>query len=472
MPAHKQFIVDYATAVTEGYAAVFAGAGLSCGSGYVNWKNLLRPLAMAINLDIDREHDLIAVAQFRRNEDCNRYAINQAILNEFTRDACENENIDILTRLPIATYWTTNYDELIENGLKKNNRKADVKKKQNSLAAHIVDRDAVVYKMHGDVNDPEEAVLTRDDYEMYEHLRPLFKTALKADLISKTFLFVGFSFEDPNLDLVLSRIRGLLGESIRQHYCFVARERRDRFGSDDEYRYACVKQELRVKDLRRYGIRAVLLDDFEEITQVLRNIEYRCLLKNIFISGSQSEFTPPWDWERASSFAHDLAKSLVRSDNKILSGFGLGIGSMVVNGALEEIMASKYKHTDEHLCLRPFPQVGSGSVPLKKLWTAYRREMIRQAGVAIFLFGNKSVDGKIVTADGMMEEFAIAKEYGKAIIPVGSTGGASADIFAEILRDKDKYRYLHPHLDTLQNSTDGGKLIEAIDDIVKCLKTA
>ena len=51
--------------------------------------------------------------------------------------------------------------------------------------------------------------------------------------------------------------------------------------------------------------------------------------------------------------------------------------------------------------------------------------MIAQAGVAIFIFGNKRVDDKIVIADGMINEFEIAKQKGKRIIPIGSTGGTA-----------------------------------------------
>ena len=38
-----------------------------------------------------------------------------------------NENVSILTKLPIYTYWTTNYDHLIEEGLHNANRNSDVK---------------------------------------------------------------------------------------------------------------------------------------------------------------------------------------------------------------------------------------------------------------------------------------------------------------------------------------------------------
>ncbi|MBR6666440.1 MAG: hypothetical protein IKL22_12085 [Lachnospiraceae bacterium] len=96
MATKKELISSYGKAVIEGYAAVFAGAGLSRGAGYVDWKNLLRPLVEEIGLDIDKEDDLIAVAQFYRNEKMNRAGINNRIVTAFTSETSENENIDIL----------------------------------------------------------------------------------------------------------------------------------------------------------------------------------------------------------------------------------------------------------------------------------------------------------------------------------------------------------------------------------------
>ena len=199
----NEFIREFSTAIQEGNAAIFAGAGLSRPSGFVNWKDLLRPLARDIDLDIDKESNLLEVAQFYRNCRGNRGGINQRIVDEFTRSVASNENVSILTRLPIGTYWTTNYDSLLEEGIRQANRNPDVKSEPEQLPTVLHDRDAVVYKMHGDATNPAHAVLTKHDFEMYELKRPLFRTALKGDLVSKTFLFIGFSFEDPNLDYIL-----------------------------------------------------------------------------------------------------------------------------------------------------------------------------------------------------------------------------------------------------------------------------
>lgn len=470
MASAQEFIREYTRAVSQGYAAVFAGAGLSRGSGYTNWKELVRPLADDIGLDVEKENDLVAITQYYRNERGTRSSINQKILNEFTKDTTRNENIEILTRLPIQTYWTTNYDELLETTLKENNRKTDVKTTQDSLASNIYDRDAVVYKMHGDVRNPVQAVITKEDYEIYGNERPLFRTALQGDLISKTFLFIGFSFEDPNLEYILSQIRVLLGESERDHYCFFEKIKQKEGESEQDFIYNVAKQDLRIKDLKRYGIQAILLDSYDEITNILKSVEKGYLFKNIFISGSLAEYESPWNEENVVLFTHNLAKELVKNNYQIISGFGLGIGSTIINGALEEIMQSKYKHVDEHLCLRPFPQVFSGTISRDQLWKKYREDMISQAGIAVFIFGNKKVADKIVIADGMLKEFDIAKQLGKVIIPVGSTGGAASQIFDQVNESASDYPYLEGYLNDLATVTDKDKLVKLINEIIKRLQ--
>lgn len=101
MSFKEEFIREYTKAVSQGYAAVFAGAGLSRQMWFINWKEFIEPLAKDIRLDINKEHDLIAIAQYYKNERNSRYGINERILNEFTKDVELNENIRILSRLPI-----------------------------------------------------------------------------------------------------------------------------------------------------------------------------------------------------------------------------------------------------------------------------------------------------------------------------------------------------------------------------------
>ncbi len=463
----KEFIRKYTSAIQKGNAAIFAGAGLSRASGFVDWKNLLRPLAERINLDVDKESDLLAVAQYVRNEAYNRTSINQEIIEAFTESTYTNKNIDIISRLPIYTYWTTNYDVLIEEGLEKANRRADVKERTSQLPHTLKDRDAIVYKMHGDYRTPADAVLTKDDYVLYDKNRPLFRTVLQGDLISKTFLFVGFSFEDPNISFILDQITGAMGENVPEHYCIFRKVQKSDYSLSEEFEYALGKQDLRIKDLARRGIRTVFVDDYDEITDVLSEIESSIKRNNVFISGSADDYNG-WSDDELEKLVSGLAQKLIENNFKITSGFGKGIGSLIVNGALTEIYQSKYKHTDEHLCLRPFPYRIKDANEQKNRYTQYRKDTISDTGIAIFMFGNKKDSlGNVIDADGCWEEYQFAKDNGDLIIPLASTGSVAKRILNKIKANPDDFKYLDGYIDVLETEKDPNKIIETVLKIVE-----
>ena len=62
-----------------------------------------------------RKSNLVAIAQYYCNALLgSRGRINKLLLDKFSREAEITPNHRILARLPISTYWTTNYDKLIE----------------------------------------------------------------------------------------------------------------------------------------------------------------------------------------------------------------------------------------------------------------------------------------------------------------------------------------------------------------------
>lgn len=462
----KHFKKRFLEALNNDTAAIFAGAGLSSPCGYVNWCELLRDIADEIGLDVDKESDLIAVAQYYQNEKRNRGRINQEIINKFTKNAEITENHKILSRLPIENYWTTNYDTIIEESLKINNKKIDVKITPENLATNIPKRDVVIYKMHGDVAQPDKAIVTKDDYETYNNTnRKLFTIALQGDLVSKNFLFIGISFNDPNLNYILSRIKELLGENPREHYAFFKKVREEDYRSIEEYQYNCIRQELKLKDLKRYSINSILVDNYEQITKVLSDIEGLYNLNNIFISGS-AETYGDWEQHEAIQFMQDLAKELISKDKRVVSGFGYGVGSYIINGALSEIYKSKFKNINEYLDLKPFPQLNYQNNNQNNFKDEYRRNIISAVGICIFLFGNKTKNNKIVDTDGVYKEFEIAKEKKLFIIPIGSTGFMSKKIFNEVKNDIGQYTYLKKYLEILEKERDKEKIITTIMKII------
>ncbi|WP_025523650.1 SIR2 family protein [Vibrio parahaemolyticus] len=431
----QRFVKELLKDLTEENLAIFAGAGLSAPAGFVSWSELLRPVAEELELEIEKETDLVALAQYHCNSNlANRGKLNQLLINELSDNANVTENHQILARLPISTYWTTNYDKLIENSLTEAGKIPDTKYRIKQLSFTKRGRDAVVYKMHGDIEHPDEAVLTKDDYESYHVKMQPFINALSGDLVSKTFLFLGFSFTDPNLDYILSRVRVSYSTDQRQHYCIQKLVEPNDGESEADTEYRKRKQELFIQDLLRFGIKTILVTSYAEITDILRQLEWAFRRKTIFISGSAHEYGR-WDSSAAENFIYSLAKEISSLGFRIVSGFGLGVGSSVITGALEHVYMSGRRLDSDQLILRPFPQTEVGTRPIAQVWHDYRTDMISYSGIAIFLFGNKLKDGKVVIADGLIKEFEIAKSNGLILIPVGATEYASREIYCQLLKE-------------------------------------
>ncbi|MBV4447911.1 SIR2 family protein [Clostridium tyrobutyricum] len=465
----KVFIKKYSEAIQLGNAAVFAGAGLSMPSGFISWKKLLEPLAEEIGLSMDKEHDYLAVAQYYYNQKKTRTGINTAIYDAFTSATCENMNLNIITRLPISTYWTTNYDHLLEDELNANNRKVDIKITKENFTMNMKDVSATVYKMHGDAQFPDETVLIKDDYETYGMKRDVFTTVLKGHLLSKTFLFIGFSFEDPNLNSILAWIKSLLGNNVKEHYCLFKSVYKYTGEKDEDFAYRKAKQDLIVDDLRRYGIEAILLESYDNIPNVLEKIETQCNLRNLFLSGSISVRTTSWTIKQAEEFAKILSNRLVAEKVYITSGYGLGIGSAVITGVLNEVKSKKYAHFDDYLKLYPFPQPRVGE-DFRAMWHDYRREMMANCGVVIFMFGNKVDDnGECVIANGMIDEYEIAKAKQAILIPIASTGEASEQIYNKMFSEKTRYPYLEEYWGLLRTEKSPERLAKVIIKIISSI---
>jgi hypothetical protein len=431
----ENFIKSYLKELEENNAAIFAGAGLSVASGHVDWKGLLKDFAEELGLNIEKETDLISLAQYHLNKNANnRNSLNQKIANEFHHGKKPNLNHEILSRLPIFTYWTTNYDRLIETSLINVGKIVDIKYTTKHLANTIHGRDVIVFKMHGDVENPDDAIISKDQYEKYYHSHGAFINTLSGDLVSKTFLFIGFSFTDPNLDYILSRIRVTFENNQRKHYCFAKEIKKDEDELENDFEYRKVKQELIINDLLRFNIHVLLVKEYQQITEILIEIENRFKRKTIYISGSANEYGK-WNKDKAEEFISTLSQELIKNEFKIVSGFGLGVGSAVINGVLKEVYVNKKENLKNQLLLRPFPQ----GEEFKKQWEDYRKDMISYSGISIFIFGNKLENGKLVTADGVAKEFEIAKSQNCLLIPIGATGYKSLELWQEVLSNYESY---------------------------------
>lgn len=465
----EELVREFTRELRNSNAAIFAGAGLSMASGYLNWAGLLEEIIRDLRLDPEKEHDLVTIAQYHCNQaGGNKSRLSQTILNAFSPQKSPMENHRILARLPIHTYWTTNYDKLIEQSLVDEKKVPDVKYTMKQLSVTRPNRDVVVYKMHGDIDNPSEAVICKDDYESYPFRMGAFVSALRGDLIEKTFLFLGFSFTDPNIDYILSRVRVLYEGHQRHHYCILKQVAQLPRETLPDFEYRKLKQEYFINDLKRFGLYTVLVNDYAEITLLLEKIHSSYKRSTVFVSGAADNYgsiAPA----SAEQFLFGLGNRILLNGNRVVTGFGLGVGSAVINGVLAYLDSAGRTLSDNDIIMRPFPQVASPGSSLLDQWTAYRSSMISHAGIAVFVFGNKKdATGKVITSNGMRQEFELCVKAGVAPIPVGATGFMAAELWKEVTTNFTKYyprgsNTLKAHLHSLGDSSRTGH--QHLDDI-------
>src|SRR6516165_8883660 len=93
------FIREYTRELHNKNAAIFAGAGLSVASGYVDWATLLAEIIQDLGLDPAREYDLVTIAQYHCNQaGGNKAKLTQTIFNHFAPAKTPTLNHRILAR--------------------------------------------------------------------------------------------------------------------------------------------------------------------------------------------------------------------------------------------------------------------------------------------------------------------------------------------------------------------------------------
>jgi len=451
----------------NGYLSIFAGAGLSVSSGYVDWRNLLN--SVLDELQIRQGVDLATLAQYHENA-YGRQRLNTLIVDEFSKIAKPNNNVDLLSLMPISTFWTTNYDSVIEDSLRKNGKTVDVKYEQTQFKYHQDKCDVVVYKMHGHKDCPDDVVLTKSDYETYDLKRGIFTQVLQYELIVKTFLFIGFSFSDSNLDRIIGTVKHSFNTySSKDHYCFMKSVSIEECGGDHEkFENDKSIQAHKIKDMRRYGIHTILVENYQQITKMLEYIKKTLEMDYVFISGAVKKDDQGinkyglFGKEKSRAFLSVLTKALIDNNYRIITGFGNEIGDSIVAAAFDEIYNSKVKDINEKISIHPMIPRGDNIAEFERKRSVLRRKLIQSSGFFICVYG-RAEESEALEGDGTNREFLIAKELDRIIIPIGATGFTARYVYQKLIderiNDKD---YLKTLNNLNNNDTSANELVRIV----------
>lgn len=187
----------------------FAGAGVSYSQLHVDWNEICRKMNDITGYNgtdnLDSAQQL--VDKIGKEEFCN-FLKNYFYVDNF--NDLLGENHLFLMALNYARYYTTNQDNLFEKCFEKYHRPLNVISDTDDFENYNP-KNQVLYKFHGALEKPETVVFCKNDYEKRMPNKELFSLnpldiQLMADTIAKGILFIGYSFNDPNIKLIFEHI--------------------------------------------------------------------------------------------------------------------------------------------------------------------------------------------------------------------------------------------------------------------------
>lgn len=342
---------------------------------------------------------------------------------------------ELLATLPLAEIWTTNYDDLIERAIQDGAR---IFVKDDDLAQREGGRGCRVYKMHGSLTRPDEPLIAaRDQYIRYPDSHRRFWALLQASFLTKSFLFLGFSFEDPNFNQVFQTIRRARDDIHREHFAVVR---------EPPTEQNKVLFELRLKDLESIGIKVATIDEHSQLEVLLKQLIARCRPCRLFIAGSPAEEKPDVGDsypsvdlpENMSDFADHLGAAFAETSVALSAGgsFGAQVGYALLK-RLQKTSRSGL-HAERFELLRrsrdqPLdePSHRFGSI----LFQGRDQREMRDAAFD----GVRSVLA-IGGGDGTAEEIKRAREHELGVVPIGKFGGSALEEWTRINKSLKDHR--------------------------------
>lgn len=211
----------------EGRLIPFIGSGFSAPLGLPTWDDLIESIAEKIDFEPDlfKLHGTNAqLAEYIEITNRRVYLdwIHDITVDFDSRETERNRRSNYphkaLADLNLKTIYTTNYDFHIEGAFQ------DAGKKVVALASladflEIRDPEACeVIKFHGSLNEPNTIILTESNYFDRLELESPVDQRLRSDILSNSFMFIGYSFQDPNIRFIWYKIHKLRKAQEDQDY--------------------------------------------------------------------------------------------------------------------------------------------------------------------------------------------------------------------------------------------------------------
>lgn len=409
----RELIEAFGSACDLGSAGVFVGAGMSSAAGLPGWEALLEVPREASNVPLSRD-DLPLMAEYILLESIySRARLEQHILEQTLAAGVDpTDSHYSLARLGVDQVWTTNYDPLIERA----DPDALVISSDEDVPLIGTARKTII-KMHGSINadraQPDWAdlpIITRADFETYEDQHRRLWALLRSSYLSKTVLFLGFSFADANIE-ILQRLARRHGTATGNRHLTVMRRPPDSKPED------LLRHKLKVRDLENSGVRVHEIAEYSDLPLLLTELVRRTRAPRLFISGSRAD-------DAFDGSCEEMARALAdRTEWEVCSLAGpAGWG---ITRELSRIRRAERTYNPARLVFHFRRKDGPPPREMdERVGTAIFDDLEREPLVQEVLDESRAV---LVLGGGERteEEIKWASELGLGVVPLAISGGAA-----------------------------------------------
>jgi hypothetical protein len=240
MTAMNELLATLAAKAHEHQLVPFLGAGCSLGHVKVDWDGIshvmsarLPPSPSKSNAEISEDF----VVAHGHGALCD--LLGEHLLIRAFHDEHGTIPLQVLA-LELRSAYTTNQDNVLEVAAAHYGRPIVVVSTLEDLRK-VRPGDRILYKFHGSLEHPETVVFTESQYQARMAAPDHFMDIrLRSDLLTKSLLFVGYSFRDPNLRALIKELAARFPGSLPGSYLIAYRWSDDLRMLCEEYGVECV----------------------------------------------------------------------------------------------------------------------------------------------------------------------------------------------------------------------------------------
>jgi hypothetical protein len=233
MRAIHTFNADLVADIARQKVVVFVGAGASkwaipnSGSSFKDWPDFLThaarrssPKTQKLVRERIKAKDYLIASQLLKVDLADQWST--VLTEEFQQAAAISRLHKAIISLNQRVIVTTNLDKLIEKAWNDSDVKrypTVISKIDQQVFKLFRDGESYLIKIHGSIDEPESIVFDKSSYQRSAFSNRFYQDLINTLLLTHTFLFIGFSMDDPAVSLLVESHAHRFSET-RPHYAF------------------------------------------------------------------------------------------------------------------------------------------------------------------------------------------------------------------------------------------------------------